>query len=106
MDIKNARLQHIYNSEMTELQKSMTDLKKVLESRPFKFELLIAFWVAVHLERLEFAIFLHEQDPLIEKVLSNLRKLGRGHLIEEAERKALEKERKEMQDSMAKNKKS
>jgi hypothetical protein len=91
---------------MTEFQKSIEDLKKILESRPFKFELLIAFWVALHLEKLEFAKFIHEQDPLLEKVLGNLRKLGRGFLIEEMERKEMEKQKKELEESLSKSKKT
>ena len=90
---------------MNELQKTITDLKKVMDARPFKFELLIAFWLAVHLEKLEFAKFLHEQDHLIERVLSNLRKLGRSFLLEEKERKEQERLKAELEKGKSSKKK-
>jgi len=53
--IKNQRLQHIYNEEKDELEKSFADVKKVLDSRTYKYEVLIAFWITVHLQKLEAA---------------------------------------------------
>jgi hypothetical protein len=37
---------------------------------------LIAFWLTVHLQKLESARLVYELDPIIEKVISNLRKQG------------------------------
>lgn len=88
IDIKNPRLQNIYNSEMDDLTWSITELKNILESQPYKFELLICFWVSLHLNKLEYAQFIHKQDPLFERVIANMRKLGRTFLIEDKEKKA------------------
>eukprot|EP00347_Sterkiella_histriomuscorum_P019128 403342842 len=90
IDIKNPRIQAIYNGEMHELTKAVIELKKILEARPFTFELLICFWVALHLNKFEYAQYLHSQDVLLERIISNMRKLGQTHLIEEKERKLIE----------------
>jgi len=47
---------------------------------------LIAFWLALHLEKLEYINFIYEMDPLIEKIISNMRRQGRGDLLEDKER--------------------
>jgi hypothetical protein len=73
-DIKNQRLQHIYNEERDELERSIFEIRKIYDSRTFKYEVLIAFWLCVHLERLDLAQLIHEQDSIIEKIISNLRK--------------------------------
>ena len=54
-DIKNQRLQHIYNEERDELEKNLVDVKKIFDTKTFKYEILIAFWLCIHLERLELA---------------------------------------------------
>ena len=54
-DIMNQRLQHIYNEERDELEKSLNDVKKIFDPKTFKYEILICFWLCVHLERLELA---------------------------------------------------
>ena len=54
-DIKNQRLQHIYNEEKDDLEKNLVDVKKIFDSRTFKYEVLISFWLCIHLERLELA---------------------------------------------------
>lgn len=59
-DIKNIRLQHIYNEEKDELEKGFMDLKKIFDSRTFKYEVLISFWLAIHMGRLEIAQVIHE----------------------------------------------
>jgi len=53
--LKNQRLQHIYNEEKDDLEKSFADVKKVLDQRTFKYEVLIAFWLTIHLKKLEAA---------------------------------------------------
>ena len=53
--IKNTRLQHIFNEEKDDLEKSFADIKKVFDQRLFKYEVLISFWLAVHLEKLSIA---------------------------------------------------
>jgi hypothetical protein len=77
LDIKNPRLQHIYNNEIEDLKRSFIDCGKILEERTFKFELLICFWVSIHLKRMEAAQYIFDQDPLIEKVMYNLKRQGR-----------------------------
>jgi hypothetical protein len=53
--LKNQRLQHIYNEEKDDLEKSFADVKKVIEDKVFKYEVLIAFWLCIHLKKLEAA---------------------------------------------------
>ncbi len=68
-DIKNQRLQHIYNEEKDELEKNYIDVKKIFDSRTFKYEVLISFWLSIHLERLDLAQLVHQQDSILEKIL-------------------------------------
>ncbi len=74
IDIQNTRLQHIYNDEMEELEKNFSDVKKIFDQRTFKYEVLIAFWLCIHLEKLELAQFIMTQDTIIDKILANLKK--------------------------------
>jgi len=53
--LKDIRLQHIYNDEKEELFANFADIKKILDNRQFKYEVLIGFWTSVHLEKLAFA---------------------------------------------------
>lgn len=74
-------MQHIYNEEKDGLEKSFGDIKKTFDSRTFKYEALIAFWLTVHLEKLETAKMVYDLDPIIEKVVASLRMQGK-ELIE------------------------
>jgi hypothetical protein len=40
---------------MEELVKNVNDLKKIVDAKTFKFEVAIAFWMSVHLQKLEYA---------------------------------------------------
>jgi len=76
--LKNPRLQHIYNSEADDLEKSFMDLKTQCDERVFKYEVMIAFWLCLHLQRLEEARVMVEQDPeLLQRVVVNLRENGK-----------------------------
>jgi len=55
LDLKNIRFQSIYNQDMEELKKNIIIGKSVLEPKTFKFEILVCFWVTIHLELLEYA---------------------------------------------------
>ena len=44
--------------DFDEFKKSLEDAKKALEPRTFKFELLICFWLALYLKRVEIASYL------------------------------------------------
>lgn len=64
-NLQNPRLQYIYNSETDELNKSFEDLKKCVDDRQYKYEAMIAFWLAVHMGRLPEARQMYNVDPLI-----------------------------------------
>ena len=66
----------IYNHELPELKKSLLDAKNNLDPRTFKFEVLICFWLSLHMKLLEFAQHLYNTDPLLDKILTNMRKSG------------------------------
>ena len=59
---------------MEELEKNFSDVKKIFDQRTFKYEVLIAFWLCIHLEKLELAQFIMTQDTIIDKILANLKK--------------------------------
>jgi hypothetical protein len=72
----NPRLQYIFNSEIEELKKSFLDLKKIVDERTYKYEVMLAFWLSIELEKVEEARVLVEIDPIIEQIVINLRDNG------------------------------
>jgi hypothetical protein len=56
--LKNPRLQHVFNEEIEDLGKSFLDLEKTVSEISFKHEVMIAFWFAIHTQKLEIAILL------------------------------------------------
>jgi hypothetical protein len=54
----------------------MEEFKKLSDTKTFKFEVLISFWLSIHFERIDIAMYLHGLDPLLEKILTNLRRRG------------------------------
>jgi hypothetical protein len=74
--LKNVRLQYIYNCELDDLKKSFEDLRKTVDEKAFKYEVMISFWLAVHLLKLDEARCLYELDPLMAKVVNNLLNFG------------------------------
>jgi len=46
-------LQYIYNEEIDDLKKSFLDLKKQTKDREFKFEVMLSFWFAIHMKKLQ-----------------------------------------------------
>jgi len=51
-----------------------------MTSRDYKFEVMISFWFALHLEKVEECRLIYEQDSIIEKILKSLREKGRLEL--------------------------
>lgn len=76
----------MYNSDMEEFKKNIILAKKSLEPKTFKFDILVCFWLSLHLQYIDFARFLMDQDPLLEKILQNLRKTGKEKLAREKEK--------------------
>ena len=86
-------MQHIYNEEKDDLEKSFADIKKVFDHRTFKYEVLIAFWLTIHLQKLEASKLVYDLDPIIEKVVKNLRNAGKAVLDEKRAREEEERKR-------------
>lgn len=84
--LNNVRLQYIYNCELDDLKKSFEDLKKIVDEKAFKYEVMLSFWLAIHLEKIEEARCLFELDPLMGKVVSNLLNYGKVILEKRRER--------------------
>ena len=74
--LRNIRLQYLFNSETDELSKSFKDLKKQTDDKTFKQELMIAFWLACYLKKVEAAKILVTIDPIVEEIILNLRENG------------------------------
>lgn len=68
------------------MEKSLDDVKKIFDPKTFKYEILICFWLCIHLERLELAQIVLEQDSIMERVLVNMRKAGKEYLEAEKEK--------------------
>ena len=47
--LRNPRLQYLFNSEIDELKKSFLDLQKQTDEKNYKYEVMIAFWLAIEL---------------------------------------------------------
>ena len=75
--LKNPRLQFIFNSEISDLEKSFLDYKKTVSTRDFKCDALIAFWLCVELGKVEEAMLLSRLEPIITKTIINIRSNGR-----------------------------
>ena len=71
--LRNRRLQYLFNSETNELKKSFLDLKKSVDDKTYKYEIMIAFWLAVDLLKNEEAATMIEIDPLVAEIVINLR---------------------------------
>ena len=75
------------------MEKSFGDIKKVLDANTFKYEVLIAFWLAVHLGKFESVKLVYELDPVVEKVVSNLRIQGQELLQKDMQKKEEKKKK-------------
>jgi len=53
---------------MDDFEKSIKELRKILEVRHYKLELLICFWVALHLNRIAFVQYIYKLDLLFDKI--------------------------------------
>ena len=71
--LRNRRLQYLFNSETNELKKSFLDLKKSVDDKTYKYEIMIAFWLAVDLLKNEEAATMIEIGPLVAEIVINLR---------------------------------
>lgn len=72
------------------MKKSVILAKKTLEPKTYKFEILVCFWLTLHMKLIDFAKYMLDQDPLLEKILSNLRKSGKRYIAMEKEREMKE----------------
>ena len=82
--IKNPRLQYVFNHAKADLEKSFLDLKKTVEDTQFKHEIMIAFWLAIHIGELDIAQLIINGpvgpdgkskafDPIVDDIIQNLR---------------------------------
>lgn len=60
-------------------------MRKIVDRKTFRHDVLLAFWLAVHLEKVELASMIYGADPIIDKILTNFRRTVGG---EEKRRKA------------------
>ena len=72
----NPRLQMVFNSQFDELQKAFKDLAETLEPKMLKYEVMLAFWLSIEMEKDDIAQMILEIDPLLARVILNLRENG------------------------------
>lgn len=90
--LQNPKLRMVFNSELEALKDAfMKAGQDVQDARDFKYELMLAFWLAVELDKLEEAQALISVDPLIEKIILNLRE--NGYIMRKAQRRLIERRR-------------
>lgn len=87
----NNRLQAIYNGEYDRMENLLTEMRKQMGEKAYKYELVLCFWVSVHLKKLDFTKFIHGLDPALYRTISKLRTEGKEKLIEYKEAQAYEK---------------
>lgn len=75
-DVKNPRLQFIFNEEREEYEQAIEEARRLLDGRDFRYEVLLSFWLCIYLEKPFFAQMVFELDPVVEKVVSNLQRLA------------------------------
>ena len=65
MTLQNPRLKLVFNSELRELKKTFMDLVEQVDARTYKYEIMLAFWLAIELDKVEEAQFFLDIDPLL-----------------------------------------
>jgi hypothetical protein len=70
---------------MIEFKKNVLLAKSTMDPKSFKFEVLLSFWLCLHLQLLDFGRFLLEHDSLLEKILANMRRAGKELLARRKE---------------------
>lgn len=63
--LRNPRLQYLFNSEINDLRKSFMDLKKSVDEKTYKYEVMIAFWLSIDLGKHEEAAAMCDVDDLV-----------------------------------------
>ena len=69
----NTRLQHIFNLEVEDMEKSFKDQKMQMEEDEFRYEVMLAFWFSIHLGALKSARLLYHMDGIIPRIMANFR---------------------------------
>ena len=59
------RLQSLFKSDLTEMMRSLKELKQEVPDFQFKYEAMLAFWLAIDLEKSQEAVELYKMEPLI-----------------------------------------
>ena len=72
----------VFNSELVEMKTAFRDLVEFVDARTYKYEVMLAFWLAIELDKVEEAQALVTIDPLLERVVLNLRE--NGHVMRKA----------------------
>lgn len=88
-------MRHIFNHEAADFDKACKDNQKQVSATQFRHEIMLAFWLAIHMQDLEIANSIKRLDPIIEQVIVNLRNNGKVLLRQKAlkHQKLLEKKK-------------
>jgi len=81
--IQNVRLQHIFNLEDEDMEKSFKDQAKQMEEKVFRYEVMLAFWFAIYVEAFGAANKLYGMDKIIPDIMRNFRTDEAKRKIEE-----------------------
>lgn len=90
-NLKNVRLQFIFNLEIDDMVKSFQDLRESVDERSFRYECMLAFWLSIHLQLKEAAVAILQLDGLIQRVIVNLREFGKQLLQKKREKEELKR---------------
>ena len=76
----------IYNVQSDEMEKSFMNLAATVTKQAFRHELLVAFWLAIHLEQPAEARIIMDIDPVVQDVVDSLYKNGATYIEKEKQR--------------------
>ena len=68
------------------MMRSLKELKQEVPDFQFKYEAMLAFWLAIDLEKSQEAVELYKMEPLIQTAVKNLKKNGTFLLVRRIER--------------------
>lgn len=89
--LRNERLQMLYNVQCDEMEKSFMNLAVTVSKQQFRHQLLLSFWLAIHLKQPDEAQRIMKIDPIIQQVVESLYKNGAVYIEKEKQRKEMEK---------------
>jgi hypothetical protein len=99
-DIKNPRLQHIYNKELDDLEKSFADIKMQVDVSVYQREAVLCIWFSIFKENLPESQLMYHIDPRCAQIIKKLRTDGKETLQKRVDERNEQKKKRDLMFSM------